>query len=88
MYPEDLSTIEKVIFTISVIMASTAYVYPPMALSADTVVCCLIEETQNVFEKFNRMIATRKKLTWKDTDLKINKFHSTPIERHTARALR
>ena len=88
MYPEDLSTVDKVTFPISIIMATTTYVYPPMAMSADTVVCCLIEETQNVFKKFKMTIAARKKLTKEDTGLQTTKFDSNPIERHTARALR
>ena len=66
MYPEDLTVIDKVTFVIAIITAATTYVYPPMAMSADAVVCCLIEETQNVFGKFKMVIAPRNKLSEED----------------------
>ena len=52
---------EKVFFCVFIIMLYGSYVYPPMGISADFVVCYLVNETKESFDKFKLMIKSRSK---------------------------
>ena len=43
------------------IMNNLSYIYPPMAISADIVLCCLLEETEQGFRKLNCIITSLNK---------------------------
>ena len=62
IHSDELSMVEKVTFPIAMVLICTCYIYPPMSISADTVVLCLIAETADAFGKFKLMITPRKKI--------------------------
>jgi hypothetical protein len=75
-YSDELSIVEKICFSIAMVILCNSYLYPPMAISADTVVLCLIAETADVFGKFKLMITPRKKIAQVQKKHKMKSNHS------------
>ena len=58
----NLSTVHKISFCLSTFIFNISWIYPPMAISADFIVCHLLKETKHAFDKFKIMMKQGNKL--------------------------
>ena len=53
---ENISNVEKIVFSLAQSYGVFCYIYPPVSYSADLVVSCLVLETKTAFDKFELLV--------------------------------